>query len=40
VDYLLPQLTESIAAQIALSAPRLRVVFSDRIETWRKARPR
>lgn len=40
VDYVMPQLTESIAAQIAMCAPQLRIVFSDRIETWRKARPR
>lgn len=40
VDYLLPYMTEAMAAQIALSAPRLRVVFADRIESWRKARPR
>lgn len=40
VDYLLAYMTEATAAQVALGAPRLRVVFSDRIETWRKARPR
>lgn len=40
VDYIIPSMTEAMAAQVALSAPRLTVVFSDRIETWRKARPR
>lgn len=40
VDYLLPHFTESMAAQVALCAPRVQLVFSDRIETWRKARPR
>lgn len=39
VDYLIPSMTESMAAQVALCAPRLVVRFSDRIETWRKARP-
>lgn len=40
VDYLMPYMTEGMAAQVALGAPRLRLLFSDRIESWRKARPR
>lgn len=40
VDYIMTYMTEAMAAQVALGAPRLRVQFTDRIETWRKARPR
>lgn len=40
IDYIMPYMTEAMAAQVALGAPRLRVQFTDRIETWRKARPR
>ncbi len=38
-DWVLPYLTDQVAAQMALRAKTIEVVVSDGIETWRKARP-
>ena len=38
VDFLLPWVTEALAAQLALAGPDLRIVYSDRIERWRRQR--
>lgn len=37
-QFVMPFLTEAVAAQLALRRENVNVVFSDRIETWRKAR--
>lgn len=39
-QWVLPFVSDAVAAQIALGAAGIRVVVLDRIETWRKARPR
>lgn len=38
-EWLLPYVTEGVAAQMALHARTMSVVVQDVIETWRKARP-
>lgn len=38
-EWLLPYVTEGVAAQMALNANTMSVVVQDVIETWRKARP-
>jgi hypothetical protein len=38
VEFLLPWMTEAMAAQVALGRGSIRIQLSDRIETWRRAR--
>ncbi len=38
VQYLLPWMTEAMAAQVALAGSSVSIQISDRIETWRRAR--
>ena len=38
-DWVLPYVTEAMAAQIAVHAAGLRIQVHDVLETWRKARP-